>query len=189
MKFHINTLHSLKVMLRTKFKNENEQRAISPKVRAIELWFLCTALLLNEIYLSMKFQVSSLNTYWVILRTKFKNENEVLIINILLWVMVLVHCTSPQWHHMPMKRTITLKVWCWELWFLCTALLLDEIYLPMKFHVDALHTFKVMLWTKKGRTGGQTDGLTDWRTDRLTEWLTDRGTDWLVDYYMPPIGA
>ena len=143
----------------------------------------------SMINLHMKFQVSSLNTYWVILRTKFKNENEVLIINILHWVMVLVHCTSPQWHHMPMKRAITPKVWCLELLFLCTALLLDEIYLPMKFHVDALHTFKVMLWTKKGRTGGQTDGLTDWRTDRLTEWLTDRGTDWLVDYYMPPIGA
>ena len=36
--------------------------------------------------------------------------------------------------------------------FLCTALLLNEIYLPMKFHVDALHSFKVMRRTKKGRT-------------------------------------
>jgi len=44
---------------------------------------------------------------------------------------------------------------------LCTALLLNEIYLPMKFHV-ALHSFKVMLRTKKGRTDGR------------------------VDYYMPP---
>jgi len=42
-----------------------------------------------------------------------------------------------------------------ELWFLCTALLLNEIYLPMKFHVDALHCLKVMFPTKKGRTGGR----------------------------------
>jgi len=51
---------------------ENQQRAITPKV----WWFLSTALLLNEIYLLMKFQVSSLNTFWVILRKKIKNENE-----------------------------------------------------------------------------------------------------------------
>jgi len=36
---------------------------------------LCTALILNEIYLPMKFEVSSLNTFRVML-TKFKNENE-----------------------------------------------------------------------------------------------------------------
>ena len=48
-----------------------------------------------------------------------------------------------------------------KLWFLCTALLLNEIYLPFKFHVDALHSFKMMLKTKKGR----------------------------VDYYMPPFGG
>ena len=84
---------------------------------------LCTALLLNEIYLHMKFQASSLNTYWVMLLTKFKNENK--------------------------QRAITPKVWCLELWFLCTALL-NEIYLP----VDALHSFKIMLRTKTGRTEG-----------------------------------
>jgi len=52
-----------------------------------------------------------------------------------------------------------------ELWFLCNALLLNEIYLLMKFHVDALHCCKIMLRTKKGRlvrrTDGRTDGLTD----------------------------
>ena len=52
-----------------------------------------------------------------------------------------------------------------ELWFLCTALLLNEIYLPMKFHVNALYSFKVMLRTKKGRTDRQ------------------------VDYQMPPFGG
>jgi len=113
------------------------------KLQKYYAWFLSTSLLLNEIYLPMKFQVSSLNTFWVILRTKFKNENE--------------------------QRAITLKVWSFELWFLCTALLLNEIYLPMKFHVDALHSFKVMLRTKKGQTDGRTDGQ--------------------VDYYMPPFGS
>jgi len=83
---------------------------------------LCTALQLNEIYLPIKFQFSSFNTFWVMLQIKFKNENE--------------------------QRAITPKVRNFELWFLCTALLLNEIYLPMKFHVDALHSFKVMLWTK-----------------------------------------
>ena len=53
---------------------ENQQRATTPKV-CLELWFLCTALLLNElwfmftallfnkIYLLIKLQVSSLNTF------------------------------------------------------------------------------------------------------------------------------
>jgi len=132
MKFHVDALHSFKVMLRTKFKNENEQRTINPKVWSFQLWFLCTALLLNEIYLPLKFLVSSLSTVWVMLRTKFKKENE--------------------------QRAITLKVWCLELWFLCTALFLNEIYLPMKIKVDALHRFRVMLRTKKGQTDGQTDG-------------------------------
>jgi len=51
-----------------------------------------------------------------------------------------------------------------KLWFLCTALPLNEIYLPMKFHVDDLHSFKVMLRTKKGQL---TDWLTDWRMRRF----------------------
>jgi len=152
MKFHVNALNSFTVMFRTKFKNENKQKAITPKVWNFELWFLCTALLLNEIDLAMKFQVSSLNTYWVILRTKLKNENE--------------------------QRAITPKVWNFELWFLCTALLLNEIYLPLKFHVHALHSFKVMLRTKK-ETDRRMDGRTDWRTDARTSRLlyaTFRGT-------------
>jgi len=131
MKFHVDALQSFKVMFRTKFEYENLQRAITPKVWCLELWFLCTALLLNEIYLSMKFTVRSSNTSWVMLQTKFKNENK--------------------------QRAITPKVSNFELWFLFTALLLNEIYLPMKFHVDALQSFKVMLRTKKGRTDRLTD--------------------------------
>jgi len=143
MKFQVSNLNTVWVMLRTKFKNENKQRAITPKVWSFELWFLCTALLLDEIYLPMKFLVDALHSFKVMYRTKYKNENE--------------------------QRAITIKVWCLELWFLCTALLLNEIYLPMKFYVDALHRLKVMLRTKKGRTDGRTDeridGLTDGRTD------------------------
>jgi len=56
-----------------------------------------------------------------------------------------------------------------ELWFLCTALLLNKIYLPMKFHVDALHNFKVMLQIKKGQTDGETDGR--------------------INHYVPPFGG
>ena len=78
---------------------------------------LCTALLLNEIYLPIKVQVSSLITFWVMVRTNFKHQNE--------------------------QRTITPKVLSFELWFLYTSLLLNKIYLPMKFHVEALHSFKV----------------------------------------------
>jgi len=128
-------------MLRTKFKNENEQRAITLKVWNFELWFLCNALLLNEIYLPMKFHVDALHNFKVMLWTKFKYENE--------------------------QRAITPKVWNFELWFLCTALLLNEIYLPIMFRVDALHSFKVMLRTKKdGRTEGQTNRRTDGRTSQ-----------------------
>jgi len=139
MKIHVGDLHSFQVMFRTKFKYENQQRAITPKVWCLELWFLCTALPLNKIYLPMssssQYTKCSLITFWVMLQTKFKNENE--------------------------QRAITAKVWSFKLCFLCTDLLLNEIYLPMKFNVDALHSFKVMLRTKKGRT----NGLTDWRTD------------------------
>jgi len=70
MKFHVNALTTLKVMLRTKFKNKNKQRAITPKVRCLELWFLCTALLINETYLPTKFHVDALHSFKVMLRTK-----------------------------------------------------------------------------------------------------------------------
>ena len=83
------------------------------------------------------------------LRTKFKNENE--------------------------QRAKTPKVWNFELWFLCTALHHNEIYLPMKFHVDALHSFKVMLWTKKRRT--------DWRTDESITSRAYKGRNLKIFYH------
>jgi len=174
MKFHVNALHNFKVMLQTKFTNENEQRTIAPKVCNVELWFLCIALLLNAICMPMKFQVSSLNTFWVMLRTKFKYENKQRAITPKVWNAELWFlCTALLLNkiYLPMKflvvafhnfqvmlrtkfkyenkqRAITPKVWNVELWFLCTTLLLNKIYLPMKFLVYALHNFKVMLRTK-----------------------------------------
>ena len=44
-------------------KYENRQRAITPKLMHAGLWFLRTALLLNEIYLYMKFEVNTSKTW------------------------------------------------------------------------------------------------------------------------------
>jgi len=70
-------------------------------------------------------------------------------------VMVLVHCTFPQWdlsayeiHEVSSLNTF---------WVMFRT----KFYLPMKFHVDVLHSFKIMLRTKKD---GRTDGLTEGRT-------------------------
>ena len=132
MKFQDDTWNNFWVMLRTKIMYENQRRAITPKIWWAKLCFLCTALLLNEIYLPMKFQDDTWNTFWVMLRTKIKYENQ--------------------------RRAITPKIWRAELWFLCTALLLNEIYPPMKSHDCTSHTFWVMLRTKCGlRTDGRTD--------------------------------
>jgi len=103
---------------------------------------------MRYICLFKKFQVSSLNTYWVMLRTKFKNENE--------------------------QRAITPKAWSFELWFLCTALLHNKIYLPMKFHVNALHRFKVMLRTKFKYENQQ-------RAITLKVWCLDYGS-WALHF-------
>ena len=141
MKFQVSSLNTFWVMLRTKFKynnSKNERSAITPTVWVMFLVY-CTSIQWD--LSACEFQVSSFNTFWVMFRTKFKNENE--------------------------QRAITPKVWSFELWFLCTALLLNEIYLPLKFYVDALHSFKVMLRTKKGWTHGLTNGRTDGRTSQL----------------------
>ena len=95
-------------MLRTKFKYEKKQRAITQKLSKRELWFLCTALPLDEIYPPTKFYNHGQYNFGDMLRTKFKYENK--------------------------QRAITQKLSKRELWFLCTALRLDEIYPPMKFH-------------------------------------------------------
>jgi hypothetical protein len=53
----------------------NKQRAITQKVRNAEYRFLCTALLINEIYHPMKFQVHDFYTLGEMARTKLKYEN------------------------------------------------------------------------------------------------------------------
>jgi len=114
-------------MLRTKVEwKEWKKRAITPKVWSLRLWFLCTALLPNVIYIPMKFHVNALYSFKVILQIKFKKENE--------------------------QMAITPKAWCLELWFLCSALLLHDIYLPMKFHADTLHrTSRFLYATYRGQ--------------------------------------
>ena len=94
-------------MLQTKFKYENKQRAITLKLSKQELWFLCNALPLDEIYPPTKFHYHTKYSFGDMLQTKFKYENK--------------------------QRAITQKLSKQELWFMCTALPLDEIYPPTKF--------------------------------------------------------
>ena len=63
-------------MLRTKFKYENNQRAIIKKLSKQELRFMCTALLLDEIYLPTKFHNHSKYSFGDMHRTKVKYENK-----------------------------------------------------------------------------------------------------------------
>ena len=106
-KFHNNGENSFGDMLRTKFKYENKQRAITQILSKQELKFLCTALRLDEIYPPTKFHNNGENSFGDMLRTKFKYENK--------------------------QRAITQILSKQELKFLCTALPLDEIYPPTKF--------------------------------------------------------
>ena len=73
-----------------------------------ELWFLCTALPLNEIHPPTKFHNHSKYNFGDMHRTKFKYENQ--------------------------QRAITQKLSSQALRFMCTALPLDQIYPPTKFH-------------------------------------------------------
>jgi predicted nucleic acid-binding protein len=122
MKFQLHNSYTLWDMPRTKSKYEKFQRAITQKWIKQELWFLCTALLLIEIYLLMKFQLNNSYTLWDMPRTKSKYEK--------------------------FQRAITQKWIKQELWFLCTALLLIEIYLLMKFQLNNSYTLWDMPRTK-----------------------------------------
>ena len=120
---------------RLKFVTLNNRRSM--KARDMHTFIVLLHCTLPQWDLSAyEIQDSSWNTFWVIFWTKFKYENQL--------------------------RASTPKVWCLELWFLCIALLLNEIYLPMKFHVDALYVLKLCSRQKR-------DGLTDWQTDRQTD--------------------
>jgi hypothetical protein len=99
-------------------KSKKKQRAITPKLGKAELWFFCTALLLHKIYLHTKFHVNTPCRFKVMSQTKFKVKNK--------------------------QREITPKSGKEELWFFCTVHLLNEIYLPTKFHVHIPSGFRVM---------------------------------------------
>ena len=109
-KFHNRSLYSLGDMHQTKFKYEKKKKkgAIIQRLSKQELWFMCTALPLDEIYPPTKFNNHSKYSSGDMLRTKFKYENK--------------------------QRAITQKLSKQELRFMYTALRLDEIYPPMKFH-------------------------------------------------------
>jgi hypothetical protein len=97
-------------MARTKIKYENKQREITKKSGSAEYRFLCTALLFNEIYHRMKFQVHSCYTLGEMARTKLKYEN--------------------------LQRAITQKLRSAEYRSLCTALRVIERSMHTKFEVS-----------------------------------------------------
>ena len=63
-------------MHRTKVKYENKQRAITKKKSKQELWFMCTALPLDEIYPPTKFHNHSNYNFGDMHRTKVKFESK-----------------------------------------------------------------------------------------------------------------
>ena len=107
-KFYNHSKYSFGDMNQTKFKHESKHRAITQKISKQELQFMCTALPLDEIYSPTKFHKHSLYSFEDMFWTKFKYENK--------------------------QRAITQTLSKQELWFMCTALPLDEIYSPTTFH-------------------------------------------------------
>ena len=99
---------SLGDMHRTKFKYGKKQRAITQRLSKQELQFICTALPLDEIYPPTKFHYHSKYSFGDMHRTKVKYESK--------------------------QGEITKKKSKQELPFMCTALPLEEIYPPTKFH-------------------------------------------------------
>ena len=93
-------------MLWTKY--ENKQRAITQKLSKQELQFMSTAFPLDEIYPPTKFHNHNKYSFRDMHQTKFKYESK--------------------------QGTITQNINKQELQVMCTALPLDEIYPPTKFH-------------------------------------------------------
>ena len=86
------------------------------------LRFMCTALPLDEIYPPTQFHNHSKYSFGDMHQTKFKYESK--------------------------QRAITQKISKQELQFMCTALPLDEIYPPTKFHNHSRYSFGDMHQTK-----------------------------------------
>ena len=62
VKSEVTSFYTLEVMANTINQSSNSQRAMTPKIARIELWFFYTALLLNVIYLCVKSEVTSFYT-------------------------------------------------------------------------------------------------------------------------------
>ena len=110
-------------MLRTKFKYENKQRAITKKAN---------------------------NSYGICalpspLMRSIHPQNFITIVSIVLEI-----CSGQNSSMKINKRAITQKLSKREFWFLCTALCLDEIYPPMKIHNRSKHSLGDMLQEKWG---------------------------------------
>jgi hypothetical protein len=67
---------------------------------------------------------------------------------ILIPLIVLELCPAQSSKSTNKQRAIIQNLGKEELRFLCTAILLNEIYLPTKFHVDTSYSFRVMSRTK-----------------------------------------
>ena len=63
-------------MHQTKFKYGKKQRAIIQRLSKQELWFMCTALSLDEIYQPTKFHNHSNNSFGDMHQTKIKFESK-----------------------------------------------------------------------------------------------------------------
>ena len=83
---------------------------------------MCTALPLDEIYLPTKFHNHSLHSLGDMHRTKFKYEKKA------------------KGNNSKIKQA--------RVWFMCTALPLDKIYPPTKFHNHSKYSFGDMHRTK-----------------------------------------
>ena len=141
---------------------QNLQRAITPKLGNQELRFLHTALLLIQIYHPIKFHIDTSYIFLcyapkkTLVCKRYKGNNSK---NMMCTVMFLVHWLllnkiypSVKFHDFTsytfwvmlrkknkyeiQQRAVTPKTWRAELWLLYTAIFLNEIYPPMKFHID-----------------------------------------------------
>ena len=117
-KFHKHSLYSLGDMHWTKFKYEKKKpKGNNSKIEQARLRFMCTALHLDEIYPSTKFHNHRKYSFGDMHRTNVKYESK--------------------------QRAITKKKKKskQELRFMCTALNLDKIYPPTKFHNHRKYSF------------------------------------------------
>ena len=161
-------------MHRTKFKYENKQRAITQKLSKQELMFMCTALpLMRSIHPQNFITIASI-TFEICSRQKSKmNKKRAKTQNLGKQKLRFICTALPlddiypptKFHNLSLysrgdmhrtkfkyekkkQRAITQRLSKQELRFMCTALPLDEIYPPTKFHNHSKYSFGDMHWTK-----------------------------------------